>query len=114
MRATLGSRNPHKARELERLLPGWTIVPLVADDWPEEVGATYLENARAKAWFAHGRTGGAARVARGADGLEDLFAAARGCRRGAGLADLDAADGLEPARDRLRAVQVAARPLSRN
>ena len=50
-RATLCSRNAHKARELEQLLPGWTIVPLDADDWPEETGATYYENARAKAAF---------------------------------------------------------------
>lgn len=58
MRATLGSRNRHKARELERLLPGWTISPLEADDWPVETGATYLENARAKARFAYERVGG--------------------------------------------------------
>ena len=49
--ATLCSRNAHKARELERLLPGWTIEPLDAEGWPEETGATYLENARAKALF---------------------------------------------------------------
>jgi XTP/dITP diphosphohydrolase len=48
-RATLCSRNAHKARELERLLPGWTIQPLRADEWPPEVGETYYENARAKA-----------------------------------------------------------------
>lgn len=51
VRATLCSRNAHKARELERLLPGWTIEPLDAEAWPEETGATYVENARAKAWF---------------------------------------------------------------
>lgn len=51
VRATLCSRNVHKARELERLLPGWTIEPLHAEDWPEETGATYVENARAKALF---------------------------------------------------------------
>ena len=49
--ATLCSRNAHKARELERLLPGWTIEPLDAEGWPEETGATYFENARAKALF---------------------------------------------------------------
>jgi XTP/dITP diphosphohydrolase len=49
--ATLCSRNAHKARELERLMPGWTIEPLEADGWPEETGATYVENARAKALF---------------------------------------------------------------
>jgi XTP/dITP diphosphohydrolase len=60
VKVTLGSQNPHKARELERLLPGWTIVPLDADDWPDEVGTTYLENARAKARFAFERAGGPA------------------------------------------------------
>jgi XTP/dITP diphosphohydrolase len=51
MRARLCSRNPHKARELERLLPGWTIEPLEADDFPSETGESYYENARAKAQF---------------------------------------------------------------
>jgi XTP/dITP diphosphohydrolase len=51
VRAVLCSRNAHKARELERLLPGWTIEPLDRDDYPEETGATYYENARIKADF---------------------------------------------------------------
>jgi XTP/dITP diphosphohydrolase len=51
VRAILCSRNAHKARELERLLPGWTIEPLEAEGWPEETGTTYVENARAKARF---------------------------------------------------------------
>ena len=51
MRAVLCSRNVHKARELERLLPGWTIEPLEAEGWPEETGTTYYDNARAKAVF---------------------------------------------------------------
>jgi len=49
--ARLASRNPNKARELERLLPGWSIEPLDADDYPPESGETYYENARAKASF---------------------------------------------------------------
>jgi len=49
--ARLASRNPNKARELERLLPGWTIAPLDADDYPPETGDTYYENARLKAEF---------------------------------------------------------------
>jgi len=57
-RVTLASRNAHKARELEVLLPGWTIVPLDADGWPEETGETYYENALIKASFAHGVTRG--------------------------------------------------------
>jgi XTP/dITP diphosphohydrolase len=51
VRARLASRNANKARELERLLPGWDIRPLDADDYPPEEGATYYENARAKAEF---------------------------------------------------------------
>jgi XTP/dITP diphosphohydrolase len=47
----LASRNAHKARELEALLPGWTVEPLDADDYPPETGETYYENARAKALF---------------------------------------------------------------
>ena len=54
LKAKLASSNPNKARELERLLPGWTIEPLEAVDYPPETGATYYENARDKAEF--GRT----------------------------------------------------------
>jgi len=49
--AFLCSRNPNKARELERLLPGWRVIPLEADGYPEETGSTYYENARGKALF---------------------------------------------------------------
>jgi XTP/dITP diphosphohydrolase len=55
LKAVLASRNAHKARELERLLPGWKIDVLDADDYPPETGATYYDNARAKAQFARGR-----------------------------------------------------------
>jgi XTP/dITP diphosphohydrolase len=60
MKATLCSRNAHKARELEALMPGWRIAPLDtgAEDYPPETGATYYENARAKARFGHARVGG--------------------------------------------------------
>lgn len=51
LRAALCSRNRHKARELEALLPGWTIEPLDRDDYPAETGATYYENAALKAAF---------------------------------------------------------------
>jgi XTP/dITP diphosphohydrolase len=54
LKAVLASRNAHKARELERLLPGWEIDVLDADDYPPETGATYYDNARAKAQFARG------------------------------------------------------------
>ena len=58
IRATLCSRNAHKARELEQLLPGWTIEPLLVDDYPEETGTTYYENALLKAGFGQSRAGG--------------------------------------------------------
>jgi XTP/dITP diphosphohydrolase len=58
MRATLCSRNAHKARELERLLPGWTIEPLDRDDYPEETAATYYANARLKADFGLAHSAG--------------------------------------------------------
>jgi XTP/dITP diphosphohydrolase len=53
-KAVLCSANEHKARELEALLPGWSIEPLAAESFPPETGATYYDNARAKALF--GRT----------------------------------------------------------
>jgi XTP/dITP diphosphohydrolase len=55
---TLCSRNAHKARELEQLLPGHSIEPLDADDYPPETGETYVDNARIKARFGHERVGG--------------------------------------------------------
>jgi XTP/dITP diphosphohydrolase len=51
VRAVLCSRNAHKAHELELLLPGWTIEPLAADDYPPESADTYYGNARIKADF---------------------------------------------------------------
>ena len=51
LKARLASHNEHKARELQRLMPGWEIELLDAGEFPPEVGATYYENARAKAEF---------------------------------------------------------------
>jgi len=51
LNAVLCSRNPHKARELEQLLPGWTIDPLDRGDYPPETGETYYDNAEIKARF---------------------------------------------------------------
>jgi len=51
LKALLASRNTNKARELERLLPGWEIGVVGADDYPPETGETYYDNARAKATF---------------------------------------------------------------
>ena len=58
LNAVLCSRNPHKARELETLLPGWTLESLDRDDYPPETGATYYENAAIKARFGHEHTDG--------------------------------------------------------
>jgi len=70
VKATLCSRNRNKARELERLLPGWTIEPLGADEFPPEDGATYYDNARGKAEFGR-RVGPADRWMIGEDsGIE--------------------------------------------
>ena len=49
--AVLASRNRHKARELEQLLPGWELEPLDRDDYPPETGVTYYDNAALKARF---------------------------------------------------------------
>lgn len=49
--ATLASGNEHKLRELQAVLPGWTIDLLDADAFPPEDGETYYENARSKARF---------------------------------------------------------------
>ncbi|MBI4171676.1 MAG: non-canonical purine NTP pyrophosphatase [Actinobacteria bacterium] len=56
MRARLASGNPHKLAELRRALPGWEIELLGAGAFPPETGATFYENARAKAF--HGRATG--------------------------------------------------------
>jgi XTP/dITP diphosphohydrolase len=58
VRAVLCSRNAHKARELEALLPGWEIEPLDRDDYPPESGETYYDNARIKAGFGHSHATG--------------------------------------------------------
>jgi XTP/dITP diphosphohydrolase len=70
MKAVLCSRNRHKARELERLLPGWTLVPLERDDYPPETGATYYDNAVIKVAFGRVHTGAAEWVLAEDSGLE--------------------------------------------
>ncbi|MGH2971060.1 MAG: non-canonical purine NTP pyrophosphatase [Gaiellaceae bacterium] len=70
MKAWLASRNAHKARELERLLPGWEIEPLAAADYPPEDGDTYYANARTKADFGRELTGGRDWVLAEDSGLE--------------------------------------------
>jgi XTP/dITP diphosphohydrolase len=50
--ALFASRNEGKLRELRALLPGWEIETLGDLELPEETGATFYENAVAKARFA--------------------------------------------------------------
>jgi XTP/dITP diphosphohydrolase len=49
--AKLASRNEHKLRELQEALPDWDLSLLEADEYPPEEGATYYENALAKARY---------------------------------------------------------------
>jgi XTP/dITP diphosphohydrolase len=51
LNARLASQNRHKLDELRDGLPEWHIEPIDADEWPEETGETYTENARLKALF---------------------------------------------------------------
>jgi len=50
--AVFASRNEGKLRELRALLPEWDIAPLGEVEMPEETGATFYDNALAKARFA--------------------------------------------------------------
>jgi XTP/dITP diphosphohydrolase len=49
--AVFASRNPDKARELEELLPGWQVEPLLGGTFPPESGTSYYENALGKAQY---------------------------------------------------------------
>jgi XTP/dITP diphosphohydrolase len=61
VRLLLATRNAHKLREFERLLPGVALDPLPDDaKSPEETGETYAENALIKARAAALATGRAA------------------------------------------------------
>lgn len=52
VRACLASGNPHKLEELRAALPGWELELLETNrEYPPEDGATYYENACAKAAF---------------------------------------------------------------
>ena len=48
VKALLASGNEHKLRELRVLLPGWDIQALDTEEFPDETGETFYENARAK------------------------------------------------------------------
>ncbi len=51
LRLVLASGNRHKARELERAVPEWSVALLDAESFPEETGSSFLENARGKARY---------------------------------------------------------------
>ena len=55
--AKLASRNAHKLAELRSALPRWGLELLDADEFPPEEGATYYDNARAKARFGRAIAG---------------------------------------------------------
>jgi XTP/dITP diphosphohydrolase len=58
MRLVLATRNPHKAREFARLLPGHEVDPLPDDvELPPETGDTFAANALPKARAAAAATG---------------------------------------------------------
>lgn len=92
MRATLVSKNPHKARELMVLMPGWTIVPIDVDELPEETGETFYENARAKAAFGREVEGGETWTIGEDSGVEVDGLGGRPGIRSARYAGLDATD----------------------
>jgi XTP/dITP diphosphohydrolase len=78
MRLIPASHNQHKAREFERLLPGFDVEPYPGE-LPEETGATFRENAELKAVQVHSALGGGVWVLADDSGIE---AAALGGRPG--------------------------------
>jgi XTP/dITP diphosphohydrolase len=58
VRLVLATRNPHKVREVERILADHDVAPLPEDvELPPETGATFAENAVVKARVAAQATG---------------------------------------------------------
>ena len=54
LKARLASQNEHKLAELRAALPVWELGLLDAESFPPEKGASYYENAAAKARFGRG------------------------------------------------------------
>jgi XTP/dITP diphosphohydrolase len=88
---SFASGNLHKLREMRELFPDWTIEALGAD-LPEETGATFYENARAKALFAREIADTGALVIAEDSGLEVGGLAGRPGVRSARYAGLEATD----------------------
>ena len=91
MKLVLASHNEHKARELARLLPGWS-VEAYPGELPEETGATFRENAELKARHVHAALGGAEWVVADDSGIEAAALDGRPGVRSARLAGEDATD----------------------
>jgi XTP/dITP diphosphohydrolase len=99
LKARLASQNEHKLAELRAALPAWELELLESDSFPPEEGASYYENAAAKARFGRGL--GAETWVLGEDsGIE---AAALGGRPGVESARW-AADGIAALLDALEGV----------
>jgi XTP/dITP diphosphohydrolase len=91
-RLLLATRNAHKVREFERLLPGLGLDPLPEDVvTPPESGTTYAENALIKARAAAQATGRAAIA--DDSGVEAEALGGRPGVRSARFAGADAGDG---------------------
>jgi XTP/dITP diphosphohydrolase len=84
MRAILASQNLHKLEELREALPEWQIDMLDAEDYPDETGETYCDNALLKARFGRGLADPGAFVLGEDSGIESVA--------------LDGAPGLHSAR----------------
>jgi XTP/dITP diphosphohydrolase len=84
LKAKLASKNEHKLAELSRALQGWELELLDAEEFPPEEGASYLENARAKARFGRHVDGSSAWILGEDSGVE--------------VAALEGAPGLRSAR----------------
>ena len=92
VRLLLATRNAHKVREFERLLPGLELDPLPDDVvTPPESGTTYAENALIKARAAAEATGRAAIA--DDSGVEAEALGGRPGVRSARFAGADASDG---------------------
>ncbi len=88
----LATRNAHKVREFERLLPGVALEPLPDDvETPPESGSTYADNALIKARAAAEATGRAAIA--DDSGVEADVLGGRPGVRSARYAGADASDG---------------------
>ncbi len=94
-KATLASGNRHKLEELREALPDWEIEPLAADEWPEETGETYYENALIKARFGRERAAAERWVLGEDSGIEaDALDGAPGLHSARWAPGLDQADAL--------------------